>query len=84
MQSGIESPETLVTLGAQDTRRRQTKQKTQLRKVKRWATRSSPPLFSPQKTRVFANGKQYLPLIRHPPCYSYRQGELDIYASKDN
>ena len=35
MQSGIESPEKLATLGAQDTGRRQTKQRTQLRKVER-------------------------------------------------
>ena len=40
-KSRMDNPETLETLSTQDTRRRQTKQKTQHRKLKRWTTRTS-------------------------------------------
>jgi hypothetical protein len=38
------NPETLTTLGKQNTGRRQTKQNTQYRKLKRRATRTSPTI----------------------------------------
>ena len=42
VHSRMDNLETLVTLGTQDTGRRQAKQKTQHRKLKRWETQSSP------------------------------------------
>jgi len=30
-----------------------------------------------KKTGVFENGKQFLPLMGHPSCYSYNQCMLD-------
>jgi hypothetical protein len=53
--------ETLATLGTQDTGQRQTKH----RKLKTSATRHG------VWTQVFARGKQFLSLIRHPLCYLY-------------
>jgi len=38
-QSRMDNPEKLAALGTQDKGRRQTKQKTQHRKLKRWVTR---------------------------------------------
>jgi len=38
----MDNPEKMATLGTQDTGRRQTKQKTQRRKLKRWTTRTPP------------------------------------------
>jgi len=55
-------------MDTQDTGRIQTKQKSQHRKLKRrdlTKCRGSP--------QVLAKGKQFLLLIRHPPCYSYIQ-----------
>ena len=58
----------MATLDTQDTGRIQTKQKSQHRKLK---TRDLTKCRgSPQ---VLAKGKQFLLLIRHPPCYSYIQ-----------
>ena len=34
-------------------------------------------------TQVLANGKQFLPLRRHPSCYSYSQDVFDITISKE-
>ena len=59
----MNNQETLAIFGTQDTRPRQTNQKT----IK--------------KTKKMNQGKQFLPLIRHPPCYSYIQ-ELDITIRK--
>jgi hypothetical protein len=41
-QSRMENPDILATLGTQETGRRQTKQNTRHRKLKRWATRTPP------------------------------------------
>ena len=69
----MDNPETVTTLNTQDTERRQAKQNAQqtekisnmdLTKNRWW-------------TQELAKGKNAVPLIRHPPCYSYRQGVLD-------
>ena len=52
--------------GGQDTQQRQTKP--QHRKLKRWAMQIPPE--SLRWTAVLAKRKQFLRLIRHPPCYS--------------
>jgi hypothetical protein len=44
-------------------------------KIKIWATRNPPK--NRGWTRVLAKGKQFLPVIKHPPCYSYNKHELD-------
>jgi len=52
----MDNSETLATLGKQDTGRRQTKQITQHRKLKRWTTRITPKTVSEP---------------RCPSCHSY-------------
>jgi hypothetical protein len=49
----------------------------------RWAKKMSNT--DPTKNQILAKGKQFLPLIRHPPCYSYIQDVFDtIYANTNN
>ena len=36
---------------------------------------------NPGCTHVLAKGKQFLPRITHPPCYSYSQDMLDTAIS---
>jgi hypothetical protein len=47
------------------------KNTTQHRKLKRWATQTPP------KTQVLAKVKQFLPVIWHPPCFSYEQDYIE-------
>jgi len=62
----MDNPMKLATMDTQNTERRQTKQKTQHRKVRSWEKNRG-------WTQVCAKGKRLLPLIRLPPCYSYSQ-----------
>ena len=62
----------------QKTKSNRTKQ-TQHRKLRRWATRT--PLKTGW-TQVPAKGNQFLPLMRHPPCYSCSQYLLDTTMRK--
>ena len=79
-QSGIGNPEKQETLGTQETGRRQTTQKTQHRKLNTRAKRTLP---NPGvNTGVREGYAQFLPLIRHQPCYSYSQYVLDATMRK--
>jgi hypothetical protein len=66
----MDNTEKQATFGTQNTERRQSKEnnKHNTEKKKRWATRTLPGTGWNQAP---ANGNQFLPLIRHPPCYSY-------------
>jgi len=77
----MDSSEAQATLGTQDTGPKQTKQKTQHRKLKRWATPTTPKTKNGGE-HMLANGKQFLSLIRHQPCYSYSQKVLDTIMCK--
>jgi len=74
----MDNPETLGTLGKHDTGQRQTKQKTQHRKLKRWRTPTPPE----NGVNSVAKGKESLPLIKHLPCNSYSQYALDSTMRK--
>jgi len=63
----MDNPEKLAALSTQDSRRRQTKQKTQHKQIKSWETRTPPKQGWSQAS---AKRKQILTLIRYPPCYS--------------
>jgi hypothetical protein len=39
------------------------------------------PTLNRGSTQVFKKVKQFLPLIRHPPCYSYKQDVFDTTRS---
>jgi len=68
----MDNPEKLTTSGTHDTGRRQTKQKPQHRKLKRWATRAPPKPRWRGWIQVFVKGKQFLLLIRHSLIYTVR------------
>jgi hypothetical protein len=63
----IDIPETLTTLGTQDTWQRQTKHK-DTTKHKTEKMRNMDPTKNREITQVLARGKQILSLIRHLPC----------------
>jgi hypothetical protein len=65
----MDNPETLAALGTQNTGQRQTKQKTQHRKLEWWATWSPPKNWG--WTLVLWKGNQFLLLIRHLPYNLY-------------
>jgi len=64
----MDNPETIATLDTQDTWRRTNKTENTTHKTKM-------PDHTKNRgwTHVLAKGKQFLFLIRHPPCYSYIQ-----------
>jgi len=59
-----DNPEKLATLGTQDRRKKNTTQK-----IKKMINTDSTE--NPGWTQAAAKGNQFLPLINHPPCYSY-------------
>jgi hypothetical protein len=76
-QPRMYNPETLATLGTQaktknvqSRHRAKTKHNT-TQKTKK--TSNTDPTNNWGRTDVLANGKQFLPLIRYPPCYSYNE-----------
>ena len=60
-----------TTLGTQYTGRRQTKQKHNTGDYKFMS--NTDPTQNMEWTQMLTNDKQFLLLIRHPPCYSYSQ-----------
>ena len=62
----MNNPETLATLGLQDTGQRRAKHNT--KKLKILATWTPPKARSGPGVRI---GKEFLLLIRHTPCNSY-------------
>ena len=65
----MQNPETLTTLGTQDTRRRQAKQITQTQEIKKM--RNTDTTKYQGLTQVLTKGKQFMPRIRRPAFYSY-------------
>ena len=76
----MQNPETLATLGTQDTGRRQTKQITQTQEIKKM--RNTDTTKYRGLTDVLAKCKQVMPLIRRPPCYSYSPDVFDTTMPK--
>ena len=74
------NPEKLATLGTQDTGRRQTKQKTQHRKLQKMSNTNTTK--NRKRTQASAKGRQFFLLIRQSPCYSYSQYVLDTTLRK--
>ena len=70
----MDNPEKLATMGTQNTGRKQTKQKTQRRKLTLTLT--------PPKTA--GESKQFLPLRRHLSCYSYSQYVFGHHYAQTN
>ena len=70
----MNNPEKLATWGTQDTVGRQTKQKTQHRKLK---DEQHELHQKPEVNPDAREGEAVLLLIRHLPCYSYDQYVLD-------
>jgi len=67
----MDNPETLTTLGIQDTGRRQTQKQNTTHKTKKMSNRV--PHQKLGLNPCACEGKQFLLLIRHPQCYSYSQ-----------
>ena len=64
----MDNPETLATLGSQDTGQRQTKQKNTTQKTKKMSnTDTTKTSGEPMIMDVLAKAKQFMPLIRHSP-----------------
>ena len=78
----MENPDTQATLDTQDTGRRQAKQITQHRKEKKM--RKTDTTKYRGLTQVLMKGKQFVPLIRRPACYSYSPGVFDTTTPKTN
>ena len=76
----MENPETLATMGTQDTGRRQTKQITQHRKEKEM--RNTDTTKYRGLTHVLMKGKQFMPRIRRPAWYSYSPDVFDTTMPK--
>ena len=81
----MDNLEKLVTLGTQDTGRRQKLIKNTTLKTKSMRTRTQQ---KPDETQVLRKVKQFLLLIRHPLCYSYIQSSpakvLAIIEERNN
>ena len=75
----MDNAEKLATFGTQDTVRRQTKEKTQHRKLKRRATGTLPKTGG---TQAPTKGNHFLHLIRHLPGNSYSKYVLDTTIRK--
>jgi hypothetical protein len=76
----MQNPETLATLGTQDTGRRQTKQITQTQEIKKM--RNTDTTKYRGLTQVLVKCKQFIPLIRRPACCSYSPDVFDITMPK--
>jgi hypothetical protein len=85
----MNNPETLTTIGTQDTGRRQTKKEenttqhntTQKTKI---MSNTDPAKKNRGWTHVLAKGRQFLPVLTHPTCYLYNQDvfHTPIYTKK--
>ena len=80
----MDNPETLATLGTQDIGRQQqqknNKKNHTTQKTKKMSnTDPTNSVVNPGSLRV----KQFLPLIRHPPCHSCSQDVLDTTKKCD-
>jgi hypothetical protein len=62
----MDNPETLVTLGTQDTGQRQNKTSQKTKKIRNTDRTKT----GGEHRCVIPNGKQFMPLVRHPQCYS--------------
>ena len=81
----MDNPETLptlVTIHRTKTNKAQKHNTTQYKKPKQ--KNNTDPNKNRGWTQVLAKGKQFLPLIRHPPFYLYSQDVLDTTMHKQD